>query len=159
MGNLEIERKFLVASKAYRSEAISEIRIIQGFLNTDPERTVRIRIKGDQGYLTVKGIGNDSGTTRFEWEKEISVTEASDLIKLCEPIILDKIRFVVPVGHHHFEVDEFKGENEGLVLAEIELEHEDEQFNKPKWLGAEVTGQVRYYNSQLSKVPFGQWED
>lgn len=159
MGNLEIERKFLVASKAYRSEAISEIRIIQGFLNTDPERTVRIRIKGDQGYLTVKGIGNDSGTTRFEWEKEISVTEASNLIKLCEPIILDKIRFVVPVGHHNFEVDEFKGENEGLVLAEIELKHEDEQFDRPKWLGAEVTGQVRYYNSQLSKLPFGQWEN
>lgn len=159
MEHLEIERKFLVSSNDYKQEAISEVRIIQGFLNTDPDRTVRVRIKGDKGYLTVKGRGNDTGTTRFEWETEIAMAEATNLIDLCEPIILDKVRFVTPIEGHFFEVDEFKGENQGLVLAEVELKHEDEQFKKPKWLGAEVTGDVRYYNSQLSKVPFNQWKE
>lgn len=157
MKHLEIERKFLVASDDYKKMAISETRIVQGFLNTHPERTVRVRIKGNTGYLTVKGKGNKSGTTRFEWEKKILVSEATNLIDLCESVILDKIRFEVPNGEHIFEVDEFLGENKGLVVAEIELQNEDEHFEKPEWLGTEVTGQVKYYNSQLSKVPFCNW--
>ena len=157
MQHLEIERKFLVKSGAYKTEATSETRIVQGFLNTDPERTVRVRIKGDKGYLTIKGKGNATGTTRFEWEQEISVTDATKLISLCEPGILEKTRFEVPIGKHVFEVDEFLGENIGLVVAEVELLHEDEHFKKPEWLGEEVTGQTKYYNSQLSKKPYSRW--
>ncbi|WP_298923805.1 CYTH domain-containing protein [uncultured Allomuricauda sp.] len=157
MEQLEIERKFLVKSNAYKKDASSQTRIVQGFLNTDPERTVRVRIKGNKGFLTVKGRSNDSGTTRFEWEAEISISEATNLIDLCEPVILEKIRFEIPAGNHVFEVDEFFGENKGLVVAEIELEHEDEVFLKPDWLGTEVTGEIKYYNSQLSKKPFIKW--
>jgi len=157
MEHLEIERKFLVVSEAYKQEATSQVRIAQGFLNTDPERTVRVRIKGNQGFLTVKGPSNPSGTTRFEWETEISLQEATNLIDLCEDVILEKERFEVPLGNHLFEVDEFLGENKGLVVAEIELNHEDEVFERPKWLGEEVTGQPKYYNSQLSKKPFATW--
>lgn len=157
MEQLEIERKFLVKSNAYKKDASSQTRIVQGFLNTNPERTVRVRIKGNKGFLTVKGRSNVSGTTRFEWEAEISISEATNLIDLCEPVILEKIRFEIPAGNHVFEVDEFFGENKGLVVAEIELEHEDEVFLKPDWLGTEVTGEIKYYNSQLSKKPFIKW--
>ncbi|WP_421802021.1 CYTH domain-containing protein [Flagellimonas sp.] len=157
MEHLEIERKFLVKSDGFRQKATSQTRIVQGFLNTDPDRTVRVRIKGDKGFLTVKGASNESGTTRFEWETEITASEAANLIDLCEAGILEKIRFELPFGNHLYEVDEFLGENKGLVLAEIELNHEDERFEKPDWLGEEVTGQVKYYNSQLSKKPFKQW--
>ncbi|MFT0714132.1 CYTH domain-containing protein [Flagellimonas lutimaris] len=157
MEHLEIERKFLVKSDGFRQKATSQTRIVQGFLNTDPDRTVRVRIKGDKGFLTVKGASNESGTTRFEWETEITASEAANLIDLCEAGILEKIRFELPFGNHLYEVDEFLGENKGLVLAEIELNHEDERFEKPDWLGEEVTGQVQYYNSQLSKKPFKQW--
>lgn len=157
MQHIEIERKFLVKSAAYKTMATIETRIVQGFLNTDPERTVRVRIRDDKGYLTIKGKGNDSGTTRFEWEQEISLEEATNLIDLCEPGILEKIRFEVPVGNHVFEVDAFLGENKGLVVAEVELQHEDESFEKPNWLGEEVTGQTKYYNSQLSKKPYSGW--
>jgi len=159
MEHLEIERKFLVTSSAYKIDAVSEVRMVQGFLNTHPERTVRVRLAGEKGYLTVKGKGNDSGTTRFEWETEISTSEATNLIDLCEPIILEKVRYKVPIGKHMFEVDEFLGENKGLVIAEIELEHEDEYFEKLGWLGEEVTGKPKYYNSQLSIKPFDQWKD
>ncbi|MDT0606456.1 CYTH domain-containing protein [Croceitalea rosinachiae] len=157
MQHLEIERKFLVGSEAYKNKATAVSRIVQGFLNTDPERTVRVRIRNDKGYLTVKGKGNDSGTTRFEWESEIPVSEATNLIDLCEPGILEKNRFEVPFENLVFEVDEFLGENKGLVIVEVELKHEDEHFTKPDWLGDEVTGQTKYYNSQLSKNPFGKW--
>ena len=157
MEHLEIERKFLVKSDGFKQKATSQTRIVQGFLNTDPERTVRVRIKGEQGFLTVKGASNESGTTRFEWETEITVAEAANLIDLCEAGILEKVRFEVPLGKHTFEVDEFLGENKGLILAEVELKHEDERFEKPDWLGQEVTGQVQYYNSQLSLKPFKEW--
>ncbi|MBW8242423.1 CYTH domain-containing protein [Muricauda oceani] len=157
MEHLEIERKFLVKSDGFKQKATSQTRIVQGFLNTDPERTVRVRIKGEQGFLTVKGASNESGTTRFEWETEITVAEAANLIDLCEAGILEKVRFEVPLGKHTFEVDDFLGENKGLILAEVELKHEDERFEKPDWLGQEVTGQVQYYNSQLSLKPFKEW--
>lgn len=159
MEHLEVERKFLVKSNAYKDMATSDTRIVQGFLNTHPERTVRVRIKGDKGFLTVKGKGNPAGTTRFEWEKEISVAEATHLMGLCEPIVLEKMRFEVPFGRHTFEVDEFGGENEGLVVAEVELRHEEETFERPEWLGEEVTGKIKFYNSQLSIKPFNQWKD
>lgn len=154
---IEIERKFLVNSDQYKKEASKTYRIVQGFLNTDPERTVRVRIKGDKGSLTIKGIGNASGTTRFEWEKEIDSTEAQQLLELCEKGIIDKIRYEIKSGNHIIEVDEFHGENEGLTLAEIELTEEHEEFPKPSWLDQEVTGDTKYYNSQLSKKPFRYW--
>jgi len=154
---IEIERKFLVKSEDFKSDAIKDERIVQGFLNTDPLRTVRVRIKGDKGYLTVKGKGNRNGTTRFEWEKEIAVKEADALLKLSEPGVIDKVRYYIEVGKHIFEVDEFSGENSGLIVAEIELEHEDEDFLKPNWLGDEVTSDIKYYNSQLSKNPYKTW--
>ncbi|MDF4203428.1 CYTH domain-containing protein [Maribacter sp. SA7] len=154
---IEIERKFLVKSNDYKSEARSKTRIVQGFLNTDPSRTVRVRIKGDTGFITVKGKSNASGTSRFEWEKEISVMEAESLLKLCEKGILDKYRYEIVIGNHVFEVDEFFGDNTGLTIAEVELKNEHEEFEKPNWLGVEVTGEVKYYNSQLSKNAFCAW--
>lgn len=159
MEHLEIERKFLVESNAFKVDSTLDIKIIQGFLNTHPERTVRVRLKGEEAFLTVKGIGNDSGTTRFEWETQITPSEAINLIDLCEPGILEKVRYHVPVGEHVYEVDEFLRENKGLIVAEIELQHEDEVFEKPDWLGEEVTGDVKYYNSQLSKYPYKSWKN
>lgn len=154
---LEIERKFLVTSDSYKKEAFSKKRIIQGYLSSNPERTVRIRIKENKAYLTIKGNSNASGMSRFEWEKEISVDEAKNLLLLCEKGVIDKTRFEVKVGNHTYEVDEFYGENEGLEMAEIELQSETELFEKPDWLGEEVTNDNRYYNSYLSKNPFKNW--
>ncbi len=134
-----------------------ETRIVQGYLSSVPERTVRVRIKGDKGFLTVKGIGNDSGASRYEWEKEIPLSETEELLKLCEPGVIDKVRFLVKAGVHTYEVDQFHGENEGLTVAEIELSSETESFEKPSWLGEEVTGDKKYYNSMLMKHPFTRW--
>ena len=154
---IEIERKFLVTSHAYKTDAFKSTRIVQGFLNTNPERTVRIRIKGSDGFLTVKGKSSENGLSRFEWEKEISKTDAEALLQFCEKGIIDKVRYEVKYGNHIFEVDEFFGENEGLIIAEVELNTENEVFEKPNWLGEEVTGQLKYYNSLLSKAPFNSW--
>ena len=154
---LEIERKFLVTSADFRSEAHNSTRIKQGYLSSVPGRTVRVRIKGDKGFLTVKGESNDSGTTRFEWEKEIPVEEANDLLQICEAGSIDKTRYEVKSGNHIIEVDEFYGDNQGLVVAEIELSNEDDVVLKPIWLGKEVTGDTKYYNSALTKVPFTKW--
>jgi len=154
---LEIERKFLIRSEAYKMAATSEERIIQGFLNTHAERTVRVRVKDNLGYLTIKGKSNEVGTTRFEWEKKIDIEDAEALLVLCEKPILEKTRYKIPVGKHIFEVDEFYGANKGLIVAEVELTAEDEKFEKPDWLGDEVTGKVKYYNSQLIKNPFSEW--
>ncbi|MBK7099289.1 MAG: CYTH domain-containing protein [Sphingobacteriales bacterium] len=152
----EIERKFLVKGE-YKSLASKNTRIIQGYLSSIPERTVRVRVKGDKGFITVKGIGNESGASRYEWEKEIPAEEVQELLKICEPGVIDKTRFQVVVGPHTYEVDEFYGENEGLTLAEVELSAENEGFEKPVWLGEEVTGDVKYYNSMLMKNPFTKW--
>ena len=153
---LEIERKFLVDGD-FKPFATQSTRITQGYLSSVPERTVRIRIKGDKGYITVKGIGSGSGASRFEWEKEIPVGEAEQLLAICEPGIIDKRRYLVPAGRHTFEVDEFYGVNEGLTVAEIELSSESEPFVRPAWLGKEVTGDVRYYNAMLMKQPYTEW--
>jgi adenylate cyclase len=155
---VEIERKFLITSDAFKSEAFKQNRIKQGYLSSVPERTVRIRIKGDKGFLTIKGISNEAGLSRFEWEKEISVDEAEKLLLLCEPGVIDKTRFEVKSGSHIVEIDEFYGENEGLIMAEIELKSESESFEKPIWLGKEVTNDKRYYNSYLSNNPFKKWQ-
>ena len=155
---IEIERKFLVDSNAYKDEAYKKTRIIQGFLNTDKERTVRVRLKDDKGFLTVKGKSTNNGLERFEWEKEIDKLEAKLLLELCEKGIIDKIRYAVKSGKHIFEIDEFSGDNEGLIVAEIELNTSNEKFIKPDWLGKEVTGNIKYYNSQLSNKPYKTWK-
>lgn len=150
----EIERKFLVTGD-FKKHVIKSHKIAQGFLSTVPERTVRVRIQDRQGFITIKGIGNASGTTRFEWEKEIPANEAENLLLLCEPTIIEKIRHIVPANDNlYFEVDEFFGENKGLIIAEIELPNENCQFLKPSWLGKEVTGQLKYYNASLAKKAF-----
>lgn len=156
---VEIERKFLVKSEAFKTESLSKIKIIQGFLNTDPDRTVRIRVYGESGYITVKGRSNKEGTTRFEWEDELNVQDARKLLELCEPGVIEKMRYSIPFNGHIFEVDVFQKENDGLIIAEVELSSEDESFAKPSWLGSEVTGDIRYYNSQLSKQPYNTWKD
>lgn len=153
----EIERKFLVKGE-FKSEAFKATRIIQGYLSSVPERTVRVRVKGEKGYITIKGIGNKSGASRFEWEKEIPVEEVKELLELCEPGVIDKTRYLVKAGEYTFEVDEFYGENEGLTMAEIELPDENVAFERPAWLGEEVTGDSRYYNSMLMKNPYKNWK-
>ena len=153
----EIERKFLVAGD-FRPFVRKAIRITQGYLSSAPERTVRVRIKGEKGFITIKGKASESGASRFEWEKEIPVDEVRELLKICEPGVIDKTRQLVDAGNHTFEVDEFYGDNEGLTVAEVELGSEDEAFEKPSWLGEEVTGDVKYYNSMLMKNPYKNWK-
>jgi adenylate cyclase len=148
---IEIERKFLVTGD-FRPFVYESVRIVQGYLSSVPERTVRVRIKGDKAFITIKGIANESGTTRYEWEKEISVEDAHELLKICEPGTIDKIRYLIKFESYIYEVDEFFGANEGLIIAEIELKSEDAVFSKPEWLGTEVTGDKRYYNSELKNV-------
>ena len=155
----EIERKFLVTDTSYRELATSSSHIVQGYICSDKGRTVRIRIRNDKGYLTIKGGSNAAGLSRYEWEQEIDVADAHDLLKLCEPGIIDKVRYLVPSGNHVFEVDEFAGENQGLVIAEVELTAEDEPYTKPAIIVQEVTGNRRYYNSQLRRNPYSQWHN
>lgn len=154
---IEIERKFLVNSEAFKTDAFKQTEIIQGYLNSHKDRAVRVRVKGDKGFLTVKGASNSTGASRFEWEKEIPVNEAKALLKLCEKGVIEKIRYEVKVAQHVFEIDVFFGDNQGLIVAEVELKSENETFIKPHWLSDEVTGQIKYYNSQLSKYPFNTW--
>ena len=148
----EIERKFLVKG-GFEKAALGCVHVVQGYLSSDPQRIVRVRLKGEKGYLTVKGPG---ALNRFEWEKEISADEAEALLSLAEPGIVDKTRYLVPAGdgRHTWEVDVFHGDNEGLVVAEIELSSEDDPFDRPDWLGEEVTGDPRYYNSSLRAHPY-----
>lgn len=155
--NIEIERKFLVKDESFKSMATESHRLTQGYICKESGRTVRVRLWDDKGYLTIKGAGSASGMSRYEWEKEISAEDARDLFMLCQSGIIDKTRYIVPVNGKIFEVDEFYGENAGLVMAEIELESEDAAFTRPSWLGKEVTGDRRYYNSMLSVHPFSEW--
>jgi adenylate cyclase len=154
---IEIERKFLVTDDSFKTAAYAQNRIKQGYLSSVPERTVRVRIKGDKGFLTIKGVSNHTGMSRFEWEKEIPLEEANQLLLLCEAGVIDKTRFEVKFENHIFEIDEFYGENEGLTMVEIELESETTSFQKPNWLGKEVTNDKRYYNSYLSNNPYKNW--
>ncbi|MCD8032350.1 MAG: CYTH domain-containing protein [Bacteroides sp.] len=152
----EVERKFLVKGE-FKSRAYAHHRMVQGYICSERGRTVRVRISEQKGFLTIKGPSDDSGITRFEWEKELPLHEAEALMRLCLPGKIDKTRYLVQEGDHVFEVDEFHGENAGLLVAEIELKHADESFVKPDFLGEEVTGDRRYYNSELMKNPFSNW--
>lgn len=152
----EIERKFLVKGD-FKPFVSTSIRIVQGYLSSVPERTVRVRIKGDKGFLTIKGISSSSGASRFEFEKEITVAEATELLQICEPSVIEKVRHLVNATPYIFEVDEFHGENKGLIVAEIELPDENAAFSKPEWLGKEVTNDKRYYNAMLTKNPYTKW--
>ena len=158
MSGLEIERKFLVKGDGYKQQAYSHSHIKQGYISSSHGRTVRVRIRDERGYLTIKGPSENGGLSRYEFEKEITLDEAEQLMKLCEPGIIDKTRYLVKSGSHTFEVDEFFGENEGLVIAEVELGAEDESYEKPDFIGQEVTGDRRYYNSHLRKFPFSKWK-
>ena len=154
---IEIERKFLVIDTSYKELSFQKKYIKQGFLNSDKNRVVRVRIINDKAFLTIKGVSNKSGTTRYEWEKEISLKEAEELLILCEKGIIEKYRYYHQVGDHVFEIDEFLGPNENLFIAEVEISFENESFEKPSYIGKEVTGQKEYYNSYLSKNPFKNW--
>lgn len=155
---LEVERKFLVKNEDFKRLAIKSYKIAQGYLSSVPERTVRVRLTDEKGFLTIKGGSDSEGITRFEWEKEIESDEAKELLRLCEPGVIIKSRYLVSVGTHVFEVDVFEGENKGLIVAEIELNSEDELFEKPDWLGKEVTGEEKYYNASLSRYPYKDWK-
>lgn len=161
MSGLEIERKFLVRGDSYKREAYSCSRICQGYICSGHGRTVRVRIRDDRGYLTIKGPSNADGIARYEFEKEITLDEARELMKLCEPDLglIDKSRYLVKSGRHTFEVDEFYGDNEGLVIAEVELQSEDEPYEKPDFIGKEVTGNRRYYNGHLARTPYKFWKN
>ena len=154
---LEIERKFLVKNTSFIKDSFKKVTIKQGFLNSDKNRVVRIRVTENKAFITIKGISNDSGTTRKEWEYEIDRTEAEQLLTICEPTIIEKISYYFKYGAHIFEVDVFEKENQGLIIAEIELTSEKEFFEKPSWLGEEVTGNIKYYNSYLCQNPFNSW--
>ncbi|MCK5815867.1 MAG: CYTH domain-containing protein [Flavobacteriaceae bacterium] len=155
--SVEIERKFLVKNKSFISESHAVLSIKQGFLNSNKNRVVRVRVLDDLGYLTVKGVSSNDGTSRYEWEKEIALKEAEELLTLCETGVIIKKRFLIKKGTHTFEVDVFEGDNTGLIVAEIELDSAEEIFIIPNWLGEEVTGDSKYYNSSLSKLPYTKW--
>lgn len=154
---VEIERKFLVKNTDFRTESNQKKYLKQGYLNADKKRTVRVRIADEIAFITVKGESNSTGTTRFEWEKEIKKREAEELLLLCEPCLIEKTRYLIDAGRHTFEVDEFHGDNEGLIIAEVELSSEAEDFIRPNWLDLEVTGNIKYYNSSISKNPYKNW--
>lgn len=155
---LEIERKFLVTDDSYKAMAFQSDRIAQGYLCREGGNSTRVRVRGEKGYLTIKGPSLDGGLSRYEWEKEIPVNEAWELVRLCHGGIIDKTRHLVKFGNHIFEVDEFHGDNEGLVVAEVELVSTDEEFERPPFLGNEVTGDKRYYNSSLTRFPYAMWK-
>lgn len=155
--SIEIERKFLVKNNSFLADSFQKKYIKQGFLNTDKHRIVRIRISDDTGYITIKGITNETGMSRFEWEKQIPIDEANQLLTLCEDTPIEKHRYLLKNDSFVFEVDVFGGPNDGLIIAEIELSSEKDDFSRPKWLGKEVTGQTKYYNSMLSKTPYNKW--
>lgn len=150
---IEIERKFLVSGD-FLPEVESSTRIVQGYISSQPGRTVRVRVRGEEGFLTIKGASDEKGMSRYEFEQPIALADAERLLELCEPGVIDKVRYLVPVGDHIWEVDVFHGDNEGLILAEIELASEEEPFIRPAWLGEEVTGDRRFYNSMLTKHPY-----
>lgn len=154
---MEIERKFLVNGEEFKHLAYDHKHIRQGYICSGHGRTVRVRSTGDAAYITIKGPSDAKGMSRYEFEKEITPDEANHLFALCEPGVIDKTRYYVENGNHIVEVDVFHGDNEGLVMAEIELKSEDEAFEKPHFIGKEVTGDRRFYNSHLRKFPFAIW--
>lgn len=159
MSGLEIERKFLVKKgDAYKSAAFSSSHIQQGYIPAEGA-TVRVRTRDEKAYLTIKGKSVNGGMTRYEFEKEITMDEAQHLLQLCQGGVIDKRRYLVRSGDHTFEVDKFYGDNDGLVMAEVELGSETEEYEKPAFIGMEVTGDKRFYNSHLLGNPFSKWRD
>lgn len=160
MAHYETERKFLVVGE-FKSQSYNATRIQQGYIASNNGRTVRVRIRGDKGYLTIKGPSGLKGITRYEFDTEIPLDDARELMEICEPGIIDKTRYLVksPDGRHIWEIDEFYGDNEGLVLAEVELSHESEEFQKPEFIGREVTGDRRFYNNHMRSYPFKLWKE
>ena len=155
--HIEIERKFLVLDDSYKQQATHSTRIMQGYISQDPDRTVRVRIKGEEGFITFKNRPNELGWSRYEYEVKISRADAEELMLLCVPPVIDKVRHYVPMGEVCVEVDEFLGDNEGLVLAEVELQSEQQTFTRPSFLGEEVTGDPAYYNVMLAQKPYKTW--
>ena len=160
MAHYETERKFLVVGE-FKSLSYNATRIQQGYIASNNGRTVRVRIRGDKGYLTIKGPSGLKGITRYEFDTEIPLDDARELMEICEPGIIDKTRYLVksPDGRHIWEIDEFYGDNEGLVLAEVEVSHESEEGQKPDFIGREVTGDRRFYNSHMRSYPFKLWKE
>lgn len=156
---IEIERKFLVTDDSYKALAYHSDRIAQGYICREGGNSARVRVRGDKGYITIKGPSRDGGLSRYEWEKEIPVQEAWELMRLCNGATIDKTRYLVRCGAHTFEIDEFYGDNEGLTVAEVELSDAEELFEKPDFIGKEVTGDKRYYNSSLTRVPYKCWQN
>ncbi|MDR1097472.1 MAG: CYTH domain-containing protein [Tannerella sp.] len=154
---METERKFLVANNSFADGAFQAKRIVQGYICADTERSVRVRISDREGFLTIKSETNDRGWSRYEFEQPIALQDAEELMKLCLPGLIDKMRHYVKVGGHIWEVDVFHGKNEGLVVAEIELESEDEVFDLPSWIDREVSGDPKYYNLMLARHPYTTW--
>jgi adenylate cyclase len=155
---LEIERKFLVKGD-FKSDSTGKFEIKQGYLSIDPARIVRIRIADDKGFITIKGESDQTGTTRMEWEQMIPHAQAEELLGLCLPHTIEKTRYIVEMEDLIFEVDEFHGANEGLVIAEIELTDVNDEIPLPEWLGKEVTNDKRYYNAYLSQQPYSSWKE
>lgn len=154
---IEIERKFLLKNDTWKSEADNGTQFVQGYLVGSKKSSVRIRIEGDNAFINIKSATLD--ITRKEYQYEIPVSEARELLKtLCEPPLIDKTRYIVNKGSHKWEIDVFAGDNDGLIVAEIELNHENEQFDKPDWIGKEVSEQQRYYNVCLVKHPYKDWQ-
>ncbi|WP_122531510.1 MULTISPECIES: CYTH domain-containing protein [Pseudomonas] len=152
----EIERKFLVKD-GWRPQVESSSTLCQGYLNSDPARTVRVRIQDGRAVQTIKGLSDESGEKRPELNKKLTLAEADFMLDLCEPGMIDKTRHYIPAGEHLWEIDEFHGANEGLVVAEISFKTQGEDFLRPEWLGEEVTGRLEFYNSYLAKHPFNSW--
>jgi len=159
MSGMEIERKFLVRNDAYRRQAHASSHIRQGYISSGGRCTIRVRLRDDEAFLTIKSPSMDGGLSRYEFEKSITLDEAEHIMLLCEPGIIDKTRYLVRSGEHIFEVDEFHGDNEGLVVAEVELHAADESYSKPDFIGDEVTGDRRYYNSHLRRHPYCEWKN
>ncbi len=155
--NIEIERKFIVKGDGWKSLAVGKSHIVQGYFETAPGRTVRVRMRDERAYLTIKGPAGEDGLSRYEFETEVTPEDGRELLALCRPGRIDKVRWLVPDGKHVIEVDEFLGDNEGLVMAEIELGSKDEAFERPDFLVREVTGDRRFYNNHLMRYPYALW--
>lgn len=153
---LEIERKFLLKENENFPKE-NPTKIIQGYILNSKKKTVRVRMNEKNCFITIKGKSNNSGTTRFEWEKEISFEDCKNLLKLCDGNFIEKIRYSIHINNFIFEIDEFLGKNKGLVLIELELQNENQDYPRPQWLGNEVTGDNKFYNSNLSKNPYNSW--
>jgi len=155
---IEIEKKYTVKDTEFLLKKYESEKIIQGYLSTDPERTVRVRVKGNRGFITIKGKSFSDGSSRFEWEKEIDVNEVLALLPLCLPGVINKTRYLVPYKNQLFEVDVFHDDNQGLVIAELELLSEQQKIDLPDWIDQDVTNDVRFYNAYIVNNPFKNWK-